>query len=158
MKALVVYSSQSGNTKKLAQAASEALEGQVDLAETGAKPSADGYDLVVCGFWLKAGSPDPATAEFLPGLSGQKLFLFATHGAAAGSDHAKAAMAKAQEMAQGAQLVGSFSCQGAVNPGLLEKVKAQEKRPVWIDDADGAVGHPDQGDVDAFKAALTASL
>ncbi len=151
MKSLVVYSSQSGNTKKLAEAVFEALPEGKKITPVEEAPDPKGYDFVAVGFWLKAGNPDPKSTEYLKKVRGTKLFLFATHGAATGSDHAKKAMETAKSLAEGANIVGSFDCQGEVNAGLLEKVKARPNPPEWIADADAAIGHPDESDVNALK-------
>ena len=151
MKALVVYSSQSGNTKKLAEAVYEVLPDEKEIHPVDEAPEPSGYDLVAVGFWFKSGDPDPKSAEYLKKISGTKLFLFATHGAAPDSDHARKGMEAAKALAKGAEIVGTFNCQGVVNPGLLEKVKARPNPPEWIADADDAVGHPDENDINALK-------
>ncbi len=151
MKALVVYSSQSGNTKKLAEAVYEVLPDEKEIHPVDEAPEPSGYDLVAVGFWFKSGDPDPKSAEYLKKISGTKLFLFATHGAAPDSDHARKGMEAAKALAKGAEIVGTFNCQGVVNPGLLEKVKTRPNPPEWIGDADSAVGHPDENDLNALK-------
>ncbi len=151
MKALVVYSSQSGNTKKLAEAVYEVLPEEKEIHPVDEAPDPSGYDWVAVGFWFKSGNPDPKSSEYLKKIKGTKLFLFATHGAAADSDHARKGMETAKALAEGAEIVGTFNCQGAVNPGLLEKVKARPNPPEWIGDADSAVGHPDENDINALK-------
>lgn len=155
MKILITYSSQSGNTKKLAETAFEHLEGDKEIVSIDNAPSADQYNLVVLGFWFQAGKPDPKSAKYLEACgSNANLFLMATHGAAKGSDHAKAGMAAAVELTNGSKIMGTFSCQGQVNPKVLEKVRQKEHPPVWIDDTDEAVGHPDEDDIRDLKALL----
>ena len=88
MKNLIVYSSKSGNTRKLAEAVYDFLPGENVMKSVEEKPDPEGYDLVVVGFWLQAGTADPGSYEYLEKLAPTKLFLFATHGAAAGSAHA----------------------------------------------------------------------
>lgn len=159
MKSLVVYSSQSGNTKKLAQAVADALPGEKEVvAVDGAPEKLDGFDLVAVGFWLMAGKPDPKSSEFLAGVAGKKVFLFATHGAAKGSAHAAAAMAHAVKIAAGAQVVGSFSCQGEVQAKVMETARAKVPPPLWLADAPFAAGHPDATDIAAVKDAVLACL
>jgi flavodoxin len=152
MKSLVIYSSQTGNTKKLAEAVYETLKGEKDIYPVADAPDPDGYDLVAVGFWLQGGKPDPKAAEYLPKTgSGKRLFLFATHGAAAGSDHAENAINYAKNLAPDADVAGTFSCQGAVNPKVLEKVKAKPQPPAWIVDAPDAASHPDDKDIENLK-------
>jgi flavodoxin len=156
MKTLIVYSSQSGNTRKLADAVRAALPGEKDLMPVDEAPEPDGYDCVAVGFWLQAGKPDPKTAAYLARVKDARLFLFATHGAAAESAHARNAMDHARSSAPEASIVGSFSCQGEVNPKVLEKIRAKVPPPPWIQDADGAVGHPDPEDLATLEKTLNA--
>ena len=122
-------------------------------------PDPTAYDFVALGFWLQGGKPDPKSASYLARLKRhQKVFLFATHGARPGSDHAASAMAHAQSLAEGATVAGSFSSYGEVNPKVLEKVKAKPQPPVWLDEAAEAVGHPDASDMDNLRRALKAVL
>lgn len=155
MRSLVVYSSQTGNTKKLAEAVYEALSGEKEIYPITDAPVPDNYDFIAVGFWLQAGKPDPKTSEYLPKInSGQRLFLYATHGAAAGSNHAKTAMEHAKSLAPSADITGTFSCQGEVNPKVLEKVSAKPEPPVWLKDAPAAAGHPDDADIEDLKKVL----
>jgi hypothetical protein len=54
----------------------------------------------------------------------------------------------------------TFSCQGEVNPKVLEAVRAKEKekQPVWIERAEEAIGHPDESDIRRLKEAVAAAL
>ncbi len=154
MKTLVVYSSQTGNTEKLAQAAFEVLPDEKEIYGVADAPDTADYDLICVCFWLQAGKPDPKTTKYLSNKvanemdKGRKVFLVATHGAAAASDHAAAAMKYArEELLPGAKVVGEFNCPGEVNPVFLEKATAKPEPPVWLKDAPQAVGHPDDNDI-----------
>ena len=151
MKSLIVYSSQSGNTKKLAQAVYESLTGSKEMCAVTAAPDPAGYDFIALGFWLQAGKPDAKSAEYLARIGKKPLFLFATHGAAAGSDHALNGMEHAKSLAPKADILETYNCQGEVNPKFLEKVKAKPEPPVWIDDAPNGFGHPDEADIEVLK-------
>ncbi|MCP3900779.1 MAG: flavodoxin family protein [Desulfobacteraceae bacterium] len=147
MKALITYSSQTGNTLKLAEKIFDTLEGEKELCSIDKAPLTDEYDLVAIGFWLQAGKPDPKSIEYLSKCNkNSRLFLFLSHGAAKGSDHVKNAVNYAVDLTNGAKIAGIFTCQGEVNPKVLEKIKQKEKPPVWISDADDAVGHPNEKD------------
>lgn len=158
MKTLIVYSSQSGNTRKLAETAAHSLKSENTVCRISEAPDPDGFDLVALGFWLQGGKPDPKSSEYLARVGASTLFLFATHGATADSAHAMNAMAKAKALAPEANIVGTFNCPGEVNPAVLEKVRKKNPLPPWIDDAPAAVGHPDDADMKGLKAALTAAL
>ncbi|MBI9083402.1 MAG: flavodoxin family protein [Desulfobacterales bacterium] len=158
MKTLVIYSSQTSNTKKLAEAVVETLGEDCTLVPVAQAPDPVGYDLVALGFWLQAGKPDPKASAYLEKVGATRLFLFATHGAASESAHAQHAMAHAASLAPSAEILGRFSCQGEVNPKVLEKVRAKNPPPPWIDDAVTAVGHPDTDDLDRLRETLKSCL
>jgi Flavodoxin len=90
MKSIIVYSSQTGNTKKLAEAIYDFLSDEKSICTIEDAPDPSGFDLVCLGFWLMAGKPDPKSQEYLKRISNQKIyFCFATHGAASQSEHAQ---------------------------------------------------------------------
>ncbi len=145
MKKLVVYSSAGGNTKKLAEELFKQLGDDKEIASVNDAPAPAGYDVVCVGFWLKGGKPDPAAQEYLKKCSG-KIFLFATHGAAADSNHAKMGVNKAEELAANATVIGRFSCQGEVPAKVMETAAGKDPQPPWLADAPAAKGHPNGSD------------
>lgn len=155
MKKLVVYSSQSGNTQKLAQTVYETLDGDKAIHSAANAPDPADYDFIAVGFWFQAGKPDPKASEYMARIgSGKTVFLFATHGAAPDSDHAAAGMKHAESLVSAATIAGTFNCQGAVNPRVIEKVSARPEPPDWIDDAPAAAGHPDADDLATLKSVV----
>ncbi|MFH2092319.1 MAG: flavodoxin family protein [Pseudomonadota bacterium] len=156
MKSLITYSSQTGNTLKLAKTIYDELKGEKELVSIDEAPPAAGYDLVFIGFWLQGGKPDPKAMAYLSTCSKpSRIFLFATHGAAKDSAHAKSAMDHAAGLTNDCNIAGIFNCQGEVNPKVLEKVKQKPEPPVWLGDADKAVGHPDEKDLAALKQIIS---
>lgn len=158
MKTLIVYSSQTGNTKKMADAVNELIGGEKTICPVHEAPDPAGFDLVVLGFWLQAGKPDPKSSDYLTKVGDARLFLFATHGAAADSPHVRKAMEQAVALTASAKIAGTFSCPGEVNPAFLEKVRQKDPQPPWIGDAPAAVGHPDNVDIERLKGAIKTVL
>ncbi len=156
MSAIVIYSSKSNNTKKVAEAVAE----QLGCESKPVKEAGDisGYDTVAVGFWYQAGQPDPASQEFLATLAGKKVFLFGTHGAAVGTPPAENGMLKAKELAKDADIIGTFSCPGEVGEKVLKMAAAKDPQPPWLAAAPDAKGHPDAADIAAVKAAVKAAL
>ena len=154
MKSLVVYSSQSGNTRKLAEAVFDALPGEKTLYPVDEAPDPSGYDLIAVGFWLMKGKPDPKSSEYLGKIGEKALFLFATHGAGAGSDHAIHGMELAKLLASESNIRGTFSCQGEASPKILEKASKKPEPPVWLADAPDAEGHPNDVDIETLNYQL----
>ena len=159
MKSLIVYSSKTGNTKKLAEAIQAFLPGESISKSVDEKPDSNGFDLICLGFWFQAGRADSKATEFLQSLDCQSpLFLYATHGAAADSDHAGHGMKLAAELVSSNTVIGSFSCQGEVNSELLAKAQKMNPPPPWIDDAPQAAGHPDDIDISRLEKTLHEAL
>jgi flavodoxin len=159
MKSIVVYSSQTGNTKKLAEAVYSALGPEKMICKIEEAPDPSEFDLICIGFWLMAGKPDPKSQEYLRKvIKNQKLFLFATHGASATSRQAQNAMEEAIRLAPESDMIGSFTCSGEVNPKVLERAGSKPEPPAWLDDAPKAVGHPDQTDLKNVIRRLEGSL
>lgn len=158
MKQLVVYSTKGGNTKKLAETAFSRLSGEKDFFSVTQAPDPGGYDTAVIAFWFKGGQPDPDSQEYLKKCKGStKVFLVGCHGASSDSDHARMGMNKAKELASGANIVGSFSCQGEVPQQVLENAENQDPNPAWLKDAYEAKGHPDNDDLYNLCIALEES-
>jgi len=159
MKHLVIYSSQGGNTRKLAEEIFRQLPDEKEISPVSETVDPTQYDIVCLGFWFKGGQPDPASQEYLKKCKGRKIFLFATHGAAKGSEHQKMGMNKAIELAEGATIMGTFSCQGEVPEKVLQSAAEKKPQPPWLNDASEAKGHPDNQDfMDLSEALITAGL
>jgi flavodoxin len=159
MKSLVIYSSQTGNTEKLARVVYDYLDGEKEIHSITDAPDPVDYDFIAAGFWLKSGKPDPASLEYLPKIGGnKKVFLFVTHGASCDSDHAKEGLTHAKELVKDADLIGIFNCTGEVESAFLERVSAKPVKPPWIDDAPAAAGHPDESDIENLKKMLNSIL
>jgi flavodoxin len=148
MKNLVVYSSKSGNTKKLAEAVYEYLNGEKEITAVADAPDPEGYTFVAVGFWLMAGQPDPDSQAFLSKLKdGQNVYLFASHGASVGSELVQNAMKTARKLAGKAYVKATFSCPGEVDAKILETAAQKNPQPPWLADAPAAKGHPDANDL-----------
>jgi flavodoxin len=156
---LIVYSSKTGNTKKLAEGIHRGLvEGGVParIAAVEEKPDPADAPWVLIGFWADKGKADQKTLEYIRGLEGRRIGLFGTLGAEPDSNHARE-LAQAAE-ALGAEkntCLGSFLCQGKIDPALTEKFKSlppdhphamnEERRKRHEE----AAKHPDEADIAA---------
>ena len=79
MKALVLYSSETGRTKKLAEAVLSVLPANTDFLPMEEAPeSFDDYDIVFAGIWFLNLKLDEKSRSLLPRLKAKKVALFAT--------------------------------------------------------------------------------
>ena len=89
MRALVVYSSKTGNTKAIAEVAAEAFGHDTVLAPIAEAPDYHEFDLVAVGFWIDKGHPNHEIQKYIRRLKGKKVVLFFTLGANPDSEHAQ---------------------------------------------------------------------
>ena len=160
MKLLVVYSSQTGNTKKVAEAIARAVPGSVihPVEEAPSAAAARAFDLVAAGYWVDKGMPDAKCRAWLETLEGCRIALFGTLGAWPDSDHAKECQAKAAALVtnpeRGNTVCGSWLCQGRIDPQVIEAMQKMApnvhpmtpERKARIEEA---VKHPDEKDLAA---------
>ena len=164
MKPVVIYSSRTGNTKKVAEAVLSVLpEGTPMVAASDVGEMAE-YDLVFMGYWVNKGTADTAAQEAMRKISGKMVAIFATAGTYPDSEHAqKSLKAGATCLGEGCMVLGTFICQGAVDPERIERAKMRppdhrhpptaERIKRWQD----ASTHPDDTDLEnavAFTRAV----
>jgi hypothetical protein len=73
------------------------------------------------------GKPDPKSSKYLGKIGEKPLFLFASHGAGAASDHAIKGMEVAKSFAPDSDIWGTYSCQGEVDQKILEKASKKTR-------------------------------
>ena len=156
---VIIYSSVTGNTKAVADAMAEALDGHADVFRVQDAPEdLSAYDVVLLGYWLRLGAPDPMMLKYLPSVHDARVCFFQTHGTETHSEHAVTAFARAgYQLGTGCEILGTFGCRGKIHPALIEKRKAAGKDdphggPHSIERWKTAATHPDAEDLAAAKA------
>lgn len=122
MSYIVVYSSRTGNTKKVAEAITAALpEGTHCVPVVEAPESFDAYDGVFLGFWADQGNANKEAQAVIKRLHHKNVALFATFGVPPMMPHAEQTMKAATALLPDGQIpVGVFKCQGKVDPKVIE--------------------------------------
>lgn len=160
-KYIVLYSSRTGNTKKIAEAVCSALPAGTPCRPVSEAPAdLNGYDCLFIGFWVDRGTADQQTQQLLRQLKHPHIALFATLGADPRSQHAADSLCNAAALLPGENPpVHSFICQGQVDPQLIEQMKKMfpPGHPHAVDAKREALHaaakkHPDEADVAAAKA------
>ncbi len=153
MNIAVIYSSKTGNTRKVAEAIHSSLPDGAILHDVTNAPTPTDYDLIFMGFWVDKGTANLEAQEYMKQLNGQRVALFATLGAYPDSDHAKQCLTNAADLVPTCTVVDTFICQGAIDPKLIEWMKTlpandphgpnDDRRKLWAD----AESHPDEMDL-----------
>jgi flavodoxin len=168
---LIVYSSRTGNTRKLAEGIAAGLvrDGRqvtlISMEDDADAKRAKGARAVFLGFWARRGGFDDNALAYLQKLSGVQLGLFGTHGAYAASPHALKIAGRVTALASEKNAcLGCFTCQGKVDPKLIERCKklppghSHALNETRIARHLEAEKHPNDEDVEAAVAACQAML
>ena len=146
MKTLVAYMSETGNTRKIAEAIFDGLDGEKELKPIAEVASLAGYDLAFLGFPIQQMGPDKRAARLLARhcVDGRPVALFITHASPEDSPDLPSMLAKFRAAARGAHLVGLFDCQGALAPGIkrMMSIMPSARLRRWARE-DSSQGQPD---------------
>lgn len=155
-RAAIVYSSVTGNTRRIAEALAEASgDALLDVREASDLPD---VEVLALGFWVRRGQPDEASQAVWRRLSGKSVFYFGTLGAWPTSPHAGRCREAAERMLRenGNRCLGGFLCQGRVNPRMVELSARKGTHPLTEERRARlaeAARHPDAADCAAAAAA-----
>lgn len=153
MKVLIAYSTLTGNTKKVCEAASKAFT-NVELKSITEVTDLN-YDLIVVGTWIDKGTADMKAIKFIEKIKEKRVAFIFTLGAYPDSQHAMDCIEKITKLFvdNGNEVIGHYHCQGAIDPRLIEMMKTKlEPTPERIKRWEDASKHPDQNDLDnAYK-------
>lgn len=159
----IVYSSRTGNTKKLATTVHKVLPpdscfyyGTIDNVKD--KLS----NIIYIGFWTERGNADSLTIELLKKLKNKKIFLFGTAGYGGSEEYFRNIINNVKKNIDSSNtLIGTFMCQGKMPLAVKERYENMAKQnnsSVDIDklirNFEEALSHPDVTDLERLKASL----
>lgn len=157
-KTLIMVSSITGNTFKVAQAIHQAYPSSCLMSTEDAlkNPTAiESAQQIIVGFWCDKGGLPPALAEALPRIHDKTLGIFCTMGGDPESERAQAWFARECSVIVGSdrnnELKETFLCQGKIDPLLIEKMKqlpGYKETPETRTRRERASTHPDENDLE----------
>lgn len=145
MKVLVAYMSQTGNTKKIAEAIYDAIPQPKEIKRVEDVTSLEGYDLSFLGFPIHGYGPDKKARAFLETrVKDRAIALFVTHMAPEGTPLLQEWIQKFRDAAVGANIIGIFDCQGQVSRLIktFMRLSLRSKERKWAR-LDSSQGQPD---------------
>lgn len=156
----VVYSSITGNTKRLAEAVREVLPANQCLYFGPPDMEVQKEDMLFVGFWTDKGGCDETVAAFLRSLEHKKVALFGTAGfGGEQSYYNEIASRVGALLPRNCTMEGSFLCQGKMPGSVKRRYQAiladkpeDEKLRSMIENFDRAASHPDAEDIDACRS------
>ena len=155
----IVFSSQTGNTKLLAEALKNSLPQEECLYIGTPDPKALNADTLYVGFWTDKGNADAASLSFLKLLQDKKVFLFGTAGFGGSEEYFHRILKNVQKsLGRSNKIIGTFMCQGKMPQSVREryvKMKENPEHPTNLDalikNFDCALSHPDMDDLERLK-------
>lgn len=160
MRYSIVYSSNTGNTRQLAEEIEKQLPAG-ELVYCGAPDTAAlQAEVLFVGFWTDKGSCDEKVAELLKQADGKTVYLFGTAGFGQSQQYFDQILARVREnLPAGAVYGGGFMCQGRMPQAVRSRYEAmQAKEPenarykMLIENFDAALAHPNADDLEAAAA------
>jgi flavodoxin I len=154
MNILVAYYSETGNTRKVAEAIFAGIRHtQKILLAIDEVDDPGKYDLIFCGFPVQHHSVPAKMTHFLQSIpQGRKIALFATHGSLRGGEKAISAFYTAFSLTSGRTILGTFGCRGQVPFQLLDAWMEKPQERAWAMEAQSANGHPDAFDLEDARS------
>ena len=154
-KTLVTYFSGTGNTKKVAEAVFEALEGDKTIKAIHEVSTVEDYGLVFIGFPIHSHGVPPKVESFIRNLpASKKIAFFCTHGALSGHRLSREGLEHAVVTASKAKVLGTYSCRGKLSYEAIEALKKSPEHLEWTEMAPSADSHPN--DIDLAEAKVFA--
>ncbi len=158
----IIFSSLTGNTKKLADTIHEMLpHDKCDyFGENDSRVPQS--DLLYIGFWTDKGNADHKTLELLAKLKNKKIFLFGTAGFGGSDVYFKKILEQVRQSIDSSNvIIGEYMCQGKMPLSVREryiKMKESPEHPANLDmlikNFDCALSHPDREDLERLKRLL----
>jgi flavodoxin len=155
MKTLVTYMSQTGNTKKIAEAIYGELEGEKAIKPISEVKDLEGYDLAFIGFPIMQFDIPPVVKNFLSASTqGKKIAIFMTHAVPEGFEAIHSWTGSYEQAAAGAKILGAFDCQGELAQPVIDMLlKADDPQMKAFGEMGASTkGQPDESRVKNAKA------
>jgi flavodoxin len=147
MNVLVTYFTQTGNTKKVAEAIYDEISEAKEIRELAAVENLEGRDLSFVGFPIMAFGPAKPAKEFLAAhAAGKRVALFITHASPEDSEPLEEWLAACREVAAETDLVGVFNCQGELAESIADLLANNEDPQIraFAEGRSQTVGQPDE--------------
>ena len=125
----IIYSSKTGNTKKLAEAIYNTLpQNKCDYYGTVDKIDDVLSNVIYIGFWTEKGNADHLTIDFLNKLKNKKIFLFGTAGYGESEKYFEGIINNVKKNIDSSNtIIGSFMCQGKMPLSVRERDRDRKR-------------------------------
>ncbi|MDO5708327.1 MAG: flavodoxin family protein [Andreesenia angusta] len=132
MKILLVYSSRTGNTERVANEIYDELNKDYEVnfkrIEDLKDSEVEEYKNIIVGFWIDQAYPDKEPKAFIESLRDKNIGLFGTIGADPNSYHGERTLGNLDTIVDSSNnLIAKFLCNGKVDENLLTRLKSMNR-------------------------------
>ena len=128
MNTITLYSTQTGNTKKVAETIFKINPFEkaiIPIAQLEGQVSLDDYDLILIGYWVENSQASGEALSIMEQLRNKQVILFGT----SGTDPNHSYVRKVRKAAESAldpsnELLGHFVCQGEISEAVIAGFEA----------------------------------
>ncbi len=157
---MVLYSSKTGNTKKVATEIFSALPGMSKDMQNIEEYRGKDADVFFVGFWVDRGTCSLPVIDILSELHGKKIALFGTCGMGKGTAYYRTIEQKVTVwLPDDCEYLGMFLCQGKMPMKVREKYEISREDPreealrkEMLKNFDEALFHPNDDDLSDARA------
>ncbi|MCI7681671.1 MAG: flavodoxin family protein [Fusobacterium necrophorum] len=125
MKTVIIYSSLTGNTKKVCEVAFKHLQQEKQLIQVEEKDTVDWTKVenVIIGYWVDKGTADAKTRKFLSKLQNKNLYFIGTLGESPTSFHGEKCIRNVTKLCEkNNHFKGGILVRGKVSEDLKQKM------------------------------------
>ena len=154
MKILVTYFSQTGNTKKIADAIFEEIQTDKEIKPINEVNNLDEYEFAFIGFPVHAGGPAKKAADFIKKhATDKKVAIFVTHAMPADNEMLPDLLNKCKKAANKADIEGFFDCQGVLAEKVAQMLlkSGNPQLEFFGKMRDMTVGHPNEEEIESAR-------
>ena len=155
----ILFSSLTGNTKKLADAIHETLPEEGCEYFGAIKTPVPSSELLYIGFWTDKGNADNETLTLLSTLKNRRIFLFGTAGFGGSDAYFQKILGQVRQSIDPSNtIIGEYMCQGKMPQSVRERYMKMKENPedpanldALIKNLDCALAHPESDDLEKLR-------
>ncbi len=165
MKILIAYSTNTGNTEKIAKAISEICPFDYDLRKImdNSDVNMSEYELFIVGYWVQNSKANNDTVDFIKQIKNKNVVLFGTTGTDPNHPYIKSVITKTEnEFDKSNNILGHFICQGEIAKSVIDNfeflVNSQPENKmlsallnIFKEQYPISIGHPNEIDLNNAK-------
>lgn len=152
---MVLYSSKTGNTKKVATEIFSALPGMSKDMQSMEEYRGKDAEIYFIGFWVNRGTCEMSVIDAMSQLHGKKIALFGTCGMGRDAEYYRSIEQKVDVwIPDDCEYLGMFLCQGKMPMQVREKYEISREDPrqeayrkKMLQNFDEALFHPNEEDL-----------